>query len=128
MRRLPHPIEPYRVCGACWFSAQSHAEQEGGSLEEHVREDDHSEDEAEKVRFEQAAIVQSRPSFMLKYLELDDSNMLAPSRRHAIVEKLKKTMKWLERHRSSQALKDKIVDLDNFMEDLLRTAMKADTQ
>merc|ERR1712032_121519 len=129
LRKVSHPVEAYQVCNSCL--------NETDTLEEEDSTDDDqasssmppavvcasvvcSEDEEEKLRSEQAGIVQSRLSYMLQYLELDVNNMLAPSRRHAIIQKVKKTMTWQERHRSSQALKDKIVDLDTFMEKLLR--------
>ena len=64
--------------------------------------------------------MESRLDYMIKFLELDTRGSLHGNLRLAVLEKVRNTMKWKERHRTSQALKDKIIDLVKFMEDQMR--------
>ena len=59
-----------------------------------------------------ASTKDSRLEYLLKNLELDVNGVIKPDTRHEILEKAKKTMKWKVTIHTSQALKDKVSDLD----------------
>ena len=106
-------MEPYRICRAC---IKSEDEVLASDPEDETKEKDDSDEKMVKI----AAKMDSRLDYRIKFLELDTRGSLNDSLRQTVLEKVRNTMKWKERHRTSQALKDKVIDLDKFMENQFR--------
>ena len=112
--KVQHPIEPYRLCATCISLRGAGAE----IVSSHSSSDGYND--AETERTELLTTVEGRLDYMVKYLELDQQRALTAAVRHSVLQEVRKTMKFKEKKRSAQAFKDKITDLDQFMESLLR--------
>ena len=68
------------------------------------------------------AMLESLLDYMIRNIELDTSNVLAPSVRTAILQCVKETMEWKSCGRSPTKIQAKIDELDGFMVKLVTRA------